>query len=96
MLLLQSFKKCFPTSKFVRVSEDGRENVSVLIRSSAYGCTELSGAIVQSGVRDKDLSIVGAGTPISNVEIRFWNEKLQDAGAKGPGEILIRGPNLMM
>ncbi|OAP64210.1 L-aminoadipate-semialdehyde dehydrogenase [Fonsecaea erecta] len=61
-----------------------------------YGCTELSGPNVQSGVRDVKLPPTAAGTPIANTEIRFLDEDGKDVGARGPGEITCRGPNVMM
>ncbi|KAL4895011.1 hypothetical protein BDV59DRAFT_200269 [Aspergillus ambiguus] len=61
-----------------------------------YGCTELSGPCVQSGVRDKDLPLNGAGKLVANSEIRFLDTDGKDVGARGPGEITCRGPNVMM
>ncbi|OAL18059.1 hypothetical protein AYO22_10981 [Fonsecaea multimorphosa] len=61
-----------------------------------YGCTELSGPSIHSGVRDVKLPLTAAGTPIANTEIRFLDEDGKDVGARGPGEITCRGPNVMM
>ncbi|KAF9887217.1 hypothetical protein FE257_010471 [Aspergillus nanangensis] len=61
-----------------------------------YGCTELSGPCVQSGVRDKNLPLNGAGTLVANSELRFLDTDGNDVGARGPGEITCRGPNVMM
>lgn len=56
----------------------------------------MSGAIVQCGVRDKNLTLISAGTPIANIELRFLDESGNDTKLGAPGEIIIRGPNLMM
>ncbi|KAJ5698339.1 hypothetical protein N7462_000344 [Penicillium macrosclerotiorum] len=61
-----------------------------------YGCTELSGPCVQSGVRDRGLPLSASGTVITNCEIRFVDSTGNDVGARGPGEILCRAPNAMM
>ncbi|TVY54798.1 4-coumarate--CoA ligase 2 [Lachnellula cervina] len=61
-----------------------------------YGCTELSGPCVQSGVRDTSLPLSAAGTLIANTEMRFVDLDGTDVGSKGPGEITVRGPNVMM
>ncbi|KAJ6002954.1 hypothetical protein N7451_005501 [Penicillium sp. IBT 35674x] len=61
-----------------------------------YGCTELSGPCVQSGVRDKDLPLSASGSVISNTEIRFLDPDGKDVGCRGRGEIVCRGPNVMM
>ncbi|KAL5360466.1 hypothetical protein BJX96DRAFT_184555 [Aspergillus floccosus] len=61
-----------------------------------YGCTELSGPCVQSGVRDKNLPLNGAGKLVANSELRFLDTDGKDVGARGPGEITCRGPNVMM
>ncbi|KAJ5560168.1 hypothetical protein N7513_002567 [Penicillium frequentans] len=61
-----------------------------------YGCTELTGPCVQSGVRDKDLPLSASGTVISNTEIRFLDPAGKDVGSRGPGEIICRAPNVMM
>lgn len=36
------------------------------------------------------------GKTIANLEMRFLDSKGEDVGPKGPGEITIRGPNIMM
>lgn len=64
--------------------------------SPAYGCTELSGPCVQSGVRDTTLPLSAARTLIANTEMRFLDLNCADVGPKGPGEITVRGPNVMM
>jgi len=69
---------------------------SISSLSPAYGCTELSGPCVQSGVRDTTLPLSAAGTLIANTEMRFLDLNGADVGAKGPGEITVRGPNVMM
>ncbi|KAH7140039.1 hypothetical protein B0J13DRAFT_639310 [Dactylonectria estremocensis] len=61
-----------------------------------YGCTEASGACVQSGVRDKHMALNATGKIIANIELRFLDQFGQDVGPEGPGEITIRGPNIMM
>ncbi|MDB5910503.1 MAG: 4-coumarate--CoA ligase [Massilia sp.] len=64
---------------------------------TAYGCTELSGPCVQSGVRDTKLPITAAGTLIANMEMKFIDvEGTGGENARGPGEITVRGPNVMM
>lgn len=65
-------------------------------RPSAYGCTELSGPCVQSGVRDTNLPLSAAGALVSNSELRFLDANGKDVGERGPGEITCRGPNVMM
>lgn len=62
----------------------------------AYGCTEASGACVQSGYRDKNKAINATGKIIANAEMRFLDQNGQDVGARGPGEIALRGPHIMM
>jgi 4-coumarate--CoA ligase len=61
-----------------------------------YGCTELSSAIAQSGVRDKDVPLVAAGTIIANVQIRFIDEQGVDVPPHEQGEICINSPSAMM
>ncbi|KAF4949035.1 hypothetical protein FGADI_9320 [Fusarium gaditjirri] len=61
-----------------------------------YGCTEASGACVQSGVRDKDMPSNATGKAIANVDMRFLGDQGNDVGPNGPGEITLRGPNVMM
>lgn len=51
---------------------------------------------MQSGVRDKSMALNATGKVITNVEMRFLDSNGQDVGPKGPGEITIRGPNIMM
>ena len=51
---------------------------------------------MQSGVRDRDMARNATGKVIANLEMRFLNSKGEDVGSKGPGEIAIRGPNIMM
>lgn len=68
----------------------------MLTAQVAYGATELSGPCVQSGVRDKDLALSAAGTLISNIEMRFLSVDDSSTDTKSPGEILVRGPNVMM
>lgn len=63
---------------------------------AAYGCTELSGPCVQSGVRDTNLPITAAGTLIANMEMKFLEVDGPGESARGPGEITVRGPNVMM
>jgi len=71
-------------------------NQSKLTHFLAYGCTELSGPCVQSGERDVKLSLTASGGLIANMEMRFLDDDGKDVGAKGPGEITCRGPNVMM
>ncbi|OJJ37954.1 hypothetical protein ASPWEDRAFT_171407 [Aspergillus wentii DTO 134E9] len=75
-----------------------REAFPGAVLAQTYGCTELSGPCIQSGARDKDIltSSTAAGTLIANSEIRFLDTDGKDVGAKGPGEITCRGPNVMM
>ncbi|KAF2802373.1 acetyl-CoA synthetase-like protein [Mytilinidion resinicola] len=61
-----------------------------------YGCTELSGPCVQSGVRDKTMALGASGKLIANTEMRFLDLDCKDVGASGPGEITVRGPNVFM
>jgi non-ribosomal peptide synthetase component E (peptide arylation enzyme) len=51
---------------------------------------------VQSGVRDRKTLKSAAGTLISNSELRFLDSEDKDVGANTPGEIICRGPNVMM
>ena len=51
---------------------------------------------MQSGVRDKDMEINATGKVIANLEMRFLDSHGEDVGPRGPGEITIRGPNIMM
>ena len=62
----------------------------------AYGCTELSGPCVQSGVRNTNLPITAAGTLIANIEMKFLDLDGSRETTTGPGEITVRGPNVMM
>ncbi|KAF2494596.1 acetyl-CoA synthetase-like protein [Lophium mytilinum] len=61
-----------------------------------YGCTELSGPCVQSGVRDNTMALGASGKLIANTEMRFLDLDGKDVGASGPGEITVRGPNVYM
>ncbi|KAH8892298.1 acetyl-CoA synthetase-like protein [Thozetella sp. PMI_491] len=67
-----------------------------LCQNVAYGCTELSGPCVQSGTRDRALPITAAGTLIANMEMKFLEVDGQGESIQGPGEITVRGPNVMM
>ncbi|CZR69048.1 related to 4-coumarate-CoA ligase [Phialocephala subalpina] len=62
----------------------------------AYGCTEVSGAVAQSGVRDTKCPLVRAGSLIANVEMKLVDEEGRDIVKESSGEILIKGPNVMM
>lgn len=74
-----------------------REAFPGVVLCQTYGCTELSGPCVQSGVRDRDtLPKSATGTLISNSELRFLDPDGNDAGPNQPGEIICRGPNVMM
>ncbi|KAJ5816507.1 hypothetical protein N7447_008740 [Penicillium robsamsonii] len=61
-----------------------------------YGCTEASGACVQSGTRDKDMPLNATGKLIANAEVRFIDSTGADVGDGAPGEITLRGPHIMM
>ena len=62
----------------------------------AYGATELSSPCVQSGTRDRSLPLMAAGTLIANTEMVFLQDDGIRVNAIGSGEILVRGPNIMM
>ena len=51
---------------------------------------------MQSGVRDSNLPLSAAGSLVANCELRFLDTDGKDVGARGPGEITCRGPNVMM
>lgn len=51
---------------------------------------------MQSGVRDMKLPITAAGTLIANMEMKFLEVEKAGESARGPGEITVRGPNVMM
>ncbi|KAJ5688450.1 hypothetical protein N7536_011069 [Penicillium majusculum] len=61
-----------------------------------YGCTEASGACVQSGTREKDMPLNATGKLITNAEIRFIDSTGNDVSNGAPGEITLRGPHIMM
>ncbi|KAH8804876.1 hypothetical protein F5884DRAFT_797523 [Xylogone sp. PMI_703] len=63
-----------------------------------YGCSEVSGAIAQSGVQDNGKApLISAGKLIANIELRFLDpETSKDAGLRGPGEIAIRSATNMI
>ncbi|KAJ5372479.1 hypothetical protein N7517_004485 [Penicillium concentricum] len=61
-----------------------------------YGCTEASGACVQSGTRDKEMPLNATGKLIANAEMRFIDSTGDDVGDGAPGEITLRGPHIMM
>lgn len=63
---------------------------------SAYGCTELSSCVSQSGVRDEGSPLVATGTLLANIKIRFINEQLQDVPPPQIGEICVSSPTIMM
>lgn len=67
-----------------------------LTKPPAYGCTEASGACVQSGTRDVDMPLNATGRLIANMEMRFLDPNGDDVGRNGEGEITLRGPNVMM
>lgn len=62
----------------------------------AYGCTETSSCISQSGVRDKDAPLVATGTLVANMAIRFVDDNLVDVSPGIPGEICVSCPTIMM
>lgn len=51
---------------------------------------------MQSGVRDVKVPTTAAGTLIANMEMKFLEVDSQREIPKGPGEITVRGPNVMM
>ncbi|KAG4291457.1 AMP-binding enzyme [Fusarium proliferatum] len=67
-----------------------------VVLCQTYGCTEASGACVQSGVRDKDMPSNASGKAVANLEMRFLDDSGNDVGPDEPGEITLRGPNIMM
>lgn len=62
----------------------------------AYGCTELTGAISQSGVRDSNHPITGVGSLIANVTIRLVDESGRTVDRGSRGEIWVSSPTVMM
>ena len=86
---------CAKVSLLLQISPTGNVYISDLTHP-AYGCTELSGPCVQSGVRDSSLPLSAAGSLVANSELRFLDTDGKDVGARGPGEITCRGPNVMM
>ncbi|KAJ5455159.1 hypothetical protein N7475_010280 [Penicillium sp. IBT 31633x] len=61
-----------------------------------YGCTEASGACVQSGTRDTDMPLNATGKLIANAQIKFVDAAGNDVGEGETGEITLRGPHIMM
>ncbi|KAJ5776050.1 uncharacterized protein N7511_001061 [Penicillium nucicola] len=61
-----------------------------------YGCTEASGACVQSGTRDTDMPLNATGKLIANAQVRFIDSAGSDVGQGEEGEITLRGPHIMM
>lgn len=62
----------------------------------AYGCTETSSCISQSGVRDVSAPLVATGTILPNIGIRFLDEQLRDVAIGQTGEIAVSSPTIMM
>jgi acyl-CoA synthetase (AMP-forming)/AMP-acid ligase II len=62
----------------------------------AYGCTELSSCVSQSGTRDRDAPLVATGTLLANITVRFVNEEGRDVPSNIPGEICVSSPTIMM
>jgi len=73
----------------------GKRFPNVMI-CQTYGCTELSGPIAQSGLRDVSSPLISGGRLIANVELRLVNEDGSDVGASGAGELMLRSPSVMM
>ncbi|KAF5628932.1 4-coumarate ligase [Fusarium sp. NRRL 52700] len=67
-----------------------------VVLCQTYGCTEASGACVQSGVRDKGMASDATGRAVANLEMRFLDESGNDVETGVPGEVTLRGPNIMM
>lgn len=63
---------------------------------TAYGCTETSSCISQSGVRNYGAPLVATGTLLANISIRFVDEALRDVLQGEPGEICVSAPTVMM
>ncbi|GAB7353333.1 hypothetical protein MBLNU459_g3824t2 [Dothideomycetes sp. NU459] len=61
-----------------------------------YGCTELSGPIAQSGLRDEHAPLIAGGSLITNTQARIIDSDGNDVGPRGTGEIWIQSPGLMM
>ncbi|KAJ5780588.1 hypothetical protein N7457_005748 [Penicillium paradoxum] len=61
-----------------------------------YGCTEASGACVQSGTRNTDMPLNATGKLIANAEIKFIDAAGNDVAQGETGEITLRGPHIMM
>jgi 4-coumarate--CoA ligase len=70
--------------------------VTLVNWTPAYGCTEASGACVQSGTRDTDMPLNATGKLIANADIKFVDPTGNDVAVGESGEITLRGPYIMM
>ncbi len=73
-----------------------REELGVRDVVTAYGLTESCGVVTACSLDDDDETIATrCGTPIPNVEIRTVDTDGNEVAAGEPGEVLVRGPNVM-
>ncbi|KIW16967.1 hypothetical protein PV08_04158 [Exophiala spinifera] len=63
---------------------------------SSYGCTELTGPISQSSVRDTNHPLTGVGSLIANVTVRLVDESGRTVDRGSRGEIWVTSPAVMM
>jgi acyl-CoA synthetase (AMP-forming)/AMP-acid ligase II len=62
---------------------------------SAYGQTEMSGATTLLKGPDSTRKMGSVGKPMLGVELRVVDDEMRDVPARGVGEVVYRGPNVM-
>ena len=73
-----------------------REELGIRDVVTAYGLTESCGVVTACSLDDDAETIATrCGTPIPDVEIRTVDQDGNDVGPDEPGEVLVRGPNVM-
>jgi HIP---CoA ligase len=73
-----------------------REELGIRDVVTAYGLTESCGVVTACSLDDDDETIATrCGTAIPDVEIRTVDTDGRDVAAGEPGEVLVRGPNVM-
>lgn len=94
----QEISGCEPLSEYALSIHRycGLISQTLLTLPSAYGCTELSSCVSQSGVRDTNAPLISGGSLLANIKVRFTNEQGHDVASGEPGEICVSAPTVML
>lgn len=80
----------------VHLIEAMRDELGIPEVLTAYGLSESAGTVTVSRLSDDPETIAFySGTAIDGVEVRTVDEDGRDVGPDQPGEVLVRGPNVM-